>query len=482
MFHIQDLDILRTIFLTSEIARNPDKTKVVGIRIALQVMGVIGLLLCLKTVICNEFTASYSLPLYSGLLMYFSAVVLFRKGKLKLSSWMVVLIIWITLTLILVLSGEIDSFVFYANFLLIFIVGIFLYDIQVLFLIALIIVSVSLYFWIEEFPVLFPALIVKFQNSITILHTLFLILAAIIARGIGRALDRVFDRSERMSQQLQAIFYQSADAIFLTDLNFTILEMNPRAAELVEQAPEEVIGKNLKDYIPQEAKIEAEELANDTLVKGRISKIKMAFETQDGSLVHIQISANLIYQNDETPDHIQIILRDITERKLVEERIQRLALQDHLTKVDNRLSLNYRINSLIAKMSRDGGRFALVYFDLDNFKSVNDRYGHYIGDQLLIAFTKRLHGATRDEDFLARMGGDEFVLVLENFASDNDLETTLKRIAKTLAGPFKIGEHLIYLEASYGVSRYPEDGDDFEVLLKCADSAMYTNKRTTSPG
>lgn len=480
MFYFRDLNIIRNIFLTSEVARNPNKTKVVGLRIALQMIGVLGLLFCLKALAWNEFITSYAYPLVSGWLIYIFSVLSFRAGKLNLSGWLMVLSIWITLILVLIFAREIDSFVFFGYFVLIFLVGMFLYDIQVASMIGLIVLTILGNFWWTKFSVLPPDFAGEPRISRTIIHTGVLVLAAIIARGIGRELDEVFDHSENLSQQFQAIFDQSADAIFLTDLDFNILELNPRATELVGQPLKEVNEKNLLSFVPPEDKKQVDELASDTLVKGKISKIKMAFETQDGSLTHIQISANLIYHNDENPDHIQIILRDITERKLIEERIQRLALQDHLTKVDNRLSLNYRLNSLIAKMHRDGGRFALVYFDLDNFKAVNDRYGHFIGDQLLIAFTKRLHGATREEDFLARMGGDEFVLILENYLSEHDLEMALTRIASALSQPFKIGEHLIYLEASYGVSCYPEDGDDFEVLLKIADSAMYTNKRAVN--
>jgi diguanylate cyclase (GGDEF)-like protein/PAS domain S-box-containing protein len=443
-------------------------------------LGVIGFLLCLSALAFNQFVTSYAYPIFSGLLVYILAVVLFRKGKLNLSSWMVVVLIWVTFTLVLFASGEIDRLVFYGNFILIFLVGMFLHDIQVAALVMLMVASVGGYFWLTNFSILTPETVVAFQGSSMLHQTVFLVLAAVIARGFGRELDRVFEKSENLSQQFQAIFDQSADSIFLTDVDFTIQELNPRAAELIDQPPEEAIGKNIYHYVPVDAKKQVKELANDTLENGKISKIKMSFLNREGDRLHIQISTNLIYNDDEAPDHIQIILRDITERKLVEERIQQLALQDHLTKVDNRLSLHYRLNSLIAKMHRDGGRFVLVYFDLNNFKSVNDRYGHHIGDQLLIAFTKRLNGATREDDFLARIGGDEFVLILEDYLSEDELEIALARIASILAEPFKIGDHLIYLETSYGVSCCPEDGDDLETLMKVADSAMYINKRSAS--
>jgi diguanylate cyclase (GGDEF)-like protein/PAS domain S-box-containing protein len=477
LFHFRVLKILRNIFLTSEIARNHGKTKVVGLRITLQMVGVLGLLFCLKALAWNNFVTTYSYALISGWSIYILSVLSYRAGKTNFSGWLLVFAIWVTFVLVLIYAGKVDSYIFYGYFVIIFLIGMFLHDLQLALLVALIAGAVFGHFMVTNFAVLPAPVQANPQTSLTLLHTVFLALAAILSKGIGRELDKIFDQSKNLSQQFQAIFDQSADSIFLTDVNFIIQKLNPRAAELVDQPPEEVIGKNIYQYVPPDAKEQVEELASDTLENGKISKIKMSFLNREGDKLHIQISANMIYKDDETPDHIQIILRDITERKQVEERIQRLALQDHLTKVDNRLSLHYRLSSLIAKMHRDGGRFALVYFDLNNFKAVNDRYGHYIGDQLLIAFTKRLHGATREEDFLARMGGDEFVLILENYLFEDELEITLTRISSIMAEPFKIGDHLIYLETSYGVSCYPEDGDDFETLMKVADSAMYNNKR-----
>ena len=131
----------------------------------------------------------------------------------------------------------------------------------------------------------------------------------------------------------------------------------------------------------------------------------------------------------------------------------------------------------IAKMKRGNGQFALVYLDLDNFKTVNDKYGHSVGDKVLVAFTKRLLGAIRKTDFLARVGGDEFVLILENYTSQADLDITMGRIDQSLSEPFKIKTHLINLVASYGISHFPADGDDAEMLLKMADTAMYSSKK-----
>jgi diguanylate cyclase (GGDEF)-like protein len=246
------------------------------------------------------------------------------------------------------------------------------------------------------------------------------------------------------------------------------------------QPVETLLGKRILDFTPKSIEAQVNEMVSDILVNGRLANIHMPFLTGEGTELFLQISANLIFIDGGKPDHVQIVLRDITERKLVEERIQRLALQDHLTKVDNRLSFTYRLNSLIAKMNRDGGHFALVYFDLDNFKAVNDRYGHYIGDKVLVAFTQRLHSSIRRNDFLARMGGDEFVLILENYLSEDELEIALHRIMDGLSDPFKIGEHLIHLQTSYGVSCYPVDGNNPEKLLQHADSAMYSYKRSCS--
>lgn len=158
-------------------------------------------------------------------------------------------------------------------------------------------------------------------------------------------------------------------------------------------------------------------------------------------------------------------------------RFQHLASHDALTGVANRTLFQDRLDALLDRPPRDRAGFALVYVDLDGFKPINDTHGHRAGDDLLVAVTRRLQGELRAGDLLARRGGDEFVAVLDPVATRTDAEEVAERMRRTLARPFRIGDHGIRISGSLGIALYPEDGGEAEALIQCADHRMYLAKQ-----
>ncbi len=152
-----------------------------------------------------------------------------------------------------------------------------------------------------------------------------------------------------------------------------------------------------------------------------------------------------------------------------------LALHDGLTKLPNRLLLEDRIGQSILKVQRNGGHFALLFMDLDGFKPVNDAFGHHIGDQLLVAVAQRLRANLRAQDSLARIGGDEFVLLAELRQAD-DAASVAGQVVSLLSQPFRVDEHELRVSTSVGIAVYPGDGIDQQELLINADAAMYHAK------
>jgi len=169
-------------------------------------------------------------------------------------------------------------------------------------------------------------------------------------------------------------------------------------------------------------------------------------------------------------------LQDITERKMHEARIEYLANHDALTDLPNRNLLSDRITQSIAHANRAGQHMAVMFLDLDRFKFVNDNFGHPAGDDLLKAVAARLRTATREEDTVARIGGDEFVIMLPAFSAPNDTDTAVRRVLDAFSSPFLVGDHALHVTTSIGVSIYPEDGGNSETLLKTADAALYSAK------
>jgi len=164
---------------------------------------------------------------------------------------------------------------------------------------------------------------------------------------------------------------------------------------------------------------------------------------------------------------------DVTERKQLEQKLADIATHDPLTGLPNRLLLCDRLAVGLAQAQRNDTRLAVMMLDLDRFKNVNDTFGHSVGDELLRAAGERLTGLVRKSDTVARMGGDEFVVLLPQIAKIEDATRVTQKILEAFRKPFVLDAHQIHTTTSVGIAIYPEDGEDVEALLKNADTAMY---------
>ncbi|HEY9081618.1 diguanylate cyclase domain-containing protein [Magnetovibrio sp.] len=162
----------------------------------------------------------------------------------------------------------------------------------------------------------------------------------------------------------------------------------------------------------------------------------------------------------------------------LERRNRDLALHDHLTRLPNRRLMYDRLNQLAALGDRSKFGFTLLYIDLDGFKPINDEFGHHVGDKVLVEVGERLMALTRKSDTVARVGGDEFVIVLPGVTDASTLDGVLKKLHTCLNRPMKLGEREHIVQASVGVARFPEDADDVERLVNLADKNMYMEKNT----
>ena len=171
------------------------------------------------------------------------------------------------------------------------------------------------------------------------------------------------------------------------------------------------------------------------------------------------------------------IAHDITDRKQAEVQIRYMALHDALTGLPNRILLEDRLTQSIALARRSQKSIAVLMLDLDRFKNVNDSYGHYTGDRLLEAVSKRLQTSLRDSDIVARLGGDEFVIGVPMIADSRDIEAVAQKVLAALDKPFRIEGRELQISASIGIAEYPADGENSGALLQFADAAMYEAKK-----
>jgi diguanylate cyclase (GGDEF)-like protein/PAS domain S-box-containing protein len=261
-----------------------------------------------------------------------------------------------------------------------------------------------------------------------------------------------------------------------------VVFINPTGARFLgAKGPEELIGRNAFDLVHPEFRELAEERARQMLSRNcSVPWIEERFLRLDGGELQVEV-AGVTFPYQGKPA-VQIMFRDITDRKQIEERLERLALYDTLTKLPNRTLFFDRLRQLLAMAKRHRHVLALLYMDLDRFKTVNDTLGHEIGDLLLTAAARRMQSCTRGSDTVARMGGDEFIGICGRIAEPKDAGVVAEKIIAMLAEPFLLKGHQCSIGASIGISLYPHDGDDAETLVNKADAAMYRVKEQGKGG
>lgn len=198
---------------------------------------------------------------------------------------------------------------------------------------------------------------------------------------------------------------------------------------------------------------------------------------RDGSHVAIEDSAAPIVDANGLISGAVIVFHDVTEARSMAMKMAHLAQHDFLTQLPNRVLLNDRIAKAIDLAERSGNAIALLFLDLDHFKSVNDSLGHATGDLLLQAVAERLSASVRNSDTVCRNGGDEFVVLLVEERNMQDASVSAQKIISALTEPFVLGQHEVRVSCSIGISVYPVDADNADTLLKNADTAMYHAKK-----
>jgi diguanylate cyclase (GGDEF)-like protein/PAS domain S-box-containing protein len=205
-------------------------------------------------------------------------------------------------------------------------------------------------------------------------------------------------------------------------------------------------------------------------------RFEARYTRRDGSLGWFDIALRARFQETGEFTGTSGTLDDITEQKRAEERIQFLAYHDALTRLPNRMLAQDRFQQAVALAERSHTKVALLFLDLDNFKTINDSLGHLTGDQLLKEVAGRLTECVRDTDTISRLGGDEFLVVLPALPDADAIAPVLVKLLARLAEVFEIDEQELGTSASIGIALYPDDGADFEMILKKSDMAMYRAK------
>ena len=302
-----------------------------------------------------------------------------------------------------------------------------------------------------------------------------------MAMNISFALDNFDRNTARFNAENSLILRtqameQSPNSIIVTDFKANIEYVNATFIQNTGYTSEEVLGQN-----PRLLKSgNTPEHAYDEMWKALVRQEKWQGEfinkRKDGTNYIYSINVAPVIDHKGKTTHYIAIEEDISEKKKTQEKIHYLANFDPLTGLPNRIQMDDHLQYTLNIAKRNEGKFALIFLDLDHFKSINDTLGHSVGDLLLMELAKRLSAAVREEDTVSRMGGDEFVLLLPETDLNGAAQVAQKLLA-SIANPFQLADHELTVTASLGIALYPSDGTDIETLSKNADVAMYRAKQ-----
>ena len=273
------------------------------------------------------------------------------------------------------------------------------------------------------------------------------------------------DSEERMRKfaaaTTEGIFFHKGG--ILTDVNDALLA-------IIGYTRAEMAGRNTLEFVPEEQ----HELVAGYIRAGLETPYECDIVHKDGHRIPVEIVGKTLHMGDET--YRLGVLRDITDRRAAQARIEYMAHHDILTGLPNRAHLSERLDAMLALAKRHDAPAAILFIDIDNFKTINDSLGHHAGDALLREVAARLKAAVRDADIVARLGGDEFLVALSDLGAPGDASRVATKLLSTIAAPVTLGQSQVYVTPSIGISLFPRDGAVADDLIRHADAAMYSAK------
>jgi len=272
---------------------------------------------------------------------------------------------------------------------------------------------------------------------------------------------------------LADVFDLILDAVCVVDRQGHFVAVSSAFERIFGYRPDEVIGQPMLNFVYPEDRGHTLRTV-DTIMAGELMpRFENRWVHKDGRVIHVMWSARW------SADHqVRIaVARDITDRKQMEERLQHMAAHDTLTDLPNRALLLDRVQTALAQARRDNTDFALLFIDIDNFKNINDTFGHATGDSLLQKIAGRLRNCVRASDTIGRLGGDEFLVLLNHVETTEDSAIVAAKICVALDQPFTIGDNQLRITPSIGIAHHSQQDIDGSLLIQHADEAMYRSKK-----
>jgi len=303
-------------------------------------------------------------------------------------------------------------------------------------------------------------------------------------RNIIQEKEDIRHALEEREKRYRILTEENSDVIWAINSAGKYTYVNPAIETRLGYKREEILGQSVEIILAEELiplfRQSQQYIMKHNALPQKSFEFKMI--AKDGTKVWVEAIPNLLFDDDGNPVELMGISRDITKRKSLERALQYMAYNDELTGLSNRAKFFQQLELEIKRASRENNLIGLLFIDLDKFKDVNDTFGHEVGDRLLKQVAERLQGILRETDTVARIGGDEFTVILSTGDSEEGIESVANKIENIICEPFQVDEYTCNIGASIGVSIYPRDSENPEVLLRIADQAMYDKKAKTHVG
>lgn len=462
---------------------DPEAQRRANILVVTQVAAV--LMILLITVLTFIFSPDHTEVLLQGSVGAIAITISFfllKKGKLEIAGWIVVVLGWLILTLDLAFVSGIRGVNILGQIIIVMFAGLAISGKS-----AMIVTGVSLaanfvVLYMEQNGILANPIPLPADFTRYLIQTIYTALAAIYIWRVDSVIKNAFIETQATMDRYRALFERTNDGVLILDLNWYVLNSNPRAAKLLGFELADMAGMDISNWLGGNGHLDRRDYLNDVLSAANLPVFEDTLRLQNGSQIPVEVSLAQVPDSIGKPQHIQCILRDITERKEYEEKLIFHALHDPLTNLPNRKYLEKHFLNENNRRSDDQRLVAVFFLDIDDFKIINDRHGHDVGDKVLIELGSRLENSVRDSDIVARMGGDEFLIILENIKTRDNVIKVAEKIISKVSDPFRIKDLNITITVSIGIN-FSEKNKLAEIdLIQTSDAALYQAKESGKNG
>ncbi len=397
-----------------------------------------------------------------------------RRGKLNVASWLIVVLGWLVFTGDLALVAGIRGVSVHGQILIVIFTGLAISGKSALLLTIFTLIVNYVILRLEQTGLLVNPMPLAADEVRWFIQTIYTILAALYIWAADKIIRNALSESRETADRYRALFERTSDGVVIYSLEWDVISANTQALDLLGYSEHEFRGLNSFEWEDPENPDVMRQNREKILQGETIPIFEDTLVRKDGGRVPVELSMALVHDAKGNPRHVQCIMRDITNRKGYEQQLEQRALYDPLTNLPNRTLFEDRYQK--AHSETDPSLVAILFVDLDNFKWVNDEYGHSVGDQVLRKLGTRLQNSLRDSDTVARLGGDEFVIILENIHSKEDVSKIAEKLLKSISNSMQIDDIHIQITASIGINISEKRNLPFVDLLKSSDFAMYQVK------